>query len=154
MKYVVHRRFKDNTICGSINLPAMTECECEDGLITYNNTAICYATSENAHQFFAVNEDGMGMERGRLTQSIQKALAKHEVQGTELSAENQKLKTIYDNDGADGLARYYLYKKNADADGNGSLRKDEIIPYLDSLGLSQQEKRTYFSYLSSAKNPY
>lgn len=76
MKYVVHRRFKDNAICGSINLPAMTECECEDGLITYNNTAICYATSENAHQFFAVNEDGMGMERGRLTQSIQKALAK------------------------------------------------------------------------------
>lgn len=78
MKYVVHRRFKDNTICGSINLPAMTECECEDGLITYNNTAICYATSENAHQFFAVNEDGMGMERGRLTQSIQKALAKRD----------------------------------------------------------------------------
>ena len=87
-------------------------------------------------------------------ESFTKALAKHEVQGTELSAENQKLKTIYDNDGADGLARYYLYKKNADADGNGSLRKDEIIPYLDSLGLSQQEKRTYFSYLSSAKNPY
>ena len=87
-------------------------------------------------------------------ESFTKALAKHEVQRTELSAENQKLKTIYDNDGADGLARYYLYKKNADADGNGSLRKDEIIPYLDSLGLSQQEKRTYFSYLSSAKNPY
>ena len=78
MKYVVHKRFKDNAICGSINLPAMTECECEDGLITYNNTAICYATSENAHQFFAVNEDGMGMERGRLTQSIQKALAKRD----------------------------------------------------------------------------
>ena len=71
MKYVVHRRFKDNAICGSINLPAMTECECEDGLITYNNTAICYATSENAHQFFAVNEDGMGMERGRLLQQIE-----------------------------------------------------------------------------------
>lgn len=87
-------------------------------------------------------------------ESFTKALAKHEVQGTELSAENQKLKTIYDDLGADGLARYYLYKKNADADGNGSLRKDEIIPYLDSLGLSQQEKRTYFSYLSSAKNPY
>lgn len=78
MKYVVHKRFKDNAICGSINLPAMTECECEGGLITYNNTAICYATSENAHQFFAVNEDGMGMERGRLTQSIQKALAKRD----------------------------------------------------------------------------
>lgn len=78
MKYVVHRRFKVNAICGSINLPAMTECECEDGLITYNNTAICYATSENAHQFFAANEDGMGMERGRLTQSIQKALAKRD----------------------------------------------------------------------------
>lgn len=78
MKYVVHRRFKDNAICGSINLPAMTECECEDGLITYNNTAICYATSENAHQFFAVNDDGLGMERGKLTQAIQKMLSKRD----------------------------------------------------------------------------
>lgn len=86
--------------------------------------------------------------------SLAKAVAENEQFGKEMSATNQKLKTIYDNDGADGLARYYLYKKNADADGNGSLRKDEIIPYLDSLGLSQQEKRTYFSYLSSAKNPY
>lgn len=83
-----------------------------------------------------------------------KAMAKNEIQGTDLSAENQKLKTIYDDLGADGLARYYLYKKNADADGNGSLKKDEVISYLDSLGLSQQEKRAYFSYLSSAKNPY
>lgn len=75
MRYVVHRSFKDNAICGSVNLPAMTVCECEGGLITHNNAAICYATSENAHQFFAIDEDGMGMERGKLTQNIQKTLA-------------------------------------------------------------------------------
>ena len=59
MKYVVHRRFKVNAICGSINLPAMTECECEDGLITYNNTAICYATSQKA----LAKRDGSYQER-------------------------------------------------------------------------------------------
>lgn len=86
--------------------------------------------------------------------SLAKAVAENEQFGKEMSTTNQKLYKIYNDLGVEGIVRYNLYKKNADADGNGSLRKDEIIPYLDSLGLSRQEKRTYFSYLSSAKNPY
>lgn len=39
---------------------------------------ICTITSENAHQFFAINNDDMGMMRGKLTQAIQKALAKRD----------------------------------------------------------------------------
>lgn len=78
MKYVVHRRFKDKAICGEVNLPAMTMCEEINGYIFYGNKLLCVVTSENAHQFFARNDDGAGMLRGKLTQAIQKTLAKRD----------------------------------------------------------------------------
>lgn len=78
MKYVVHRRFKDKAICGEVNLPAMTMCEEANGYIIYNGKMLCAATSENAHQFFARDDDGAGMLRGKLTQAIQKTLAKRD----------------------------------------------------------------------------
>ncbi len=39
-----------------------------------------YEKSENAHQFFAQNEDGEGLKRGQLTQAIQKTLARRDKQ--------------------------------------------------------------------------
>ena len=42
-----------------------------------------------------------------------------------------------------------------DADGNNSLKKSEIIAYIESLGLkTNAEKACVFRYFSSAKNPY
>ena len=72
MKYVVHRRFKDKAICGEVNLPAMTMCEEANGYIFHGDKLLCVVTSENAHQFFARDDDGAGMLRGKLTQAIQK----------------------------------------------------------------------------------
>lgn len=76
MKYIAHRRFKTNAICGWVNIPANTEVECEGGILIYNNGILCYEECENSHQFFARNDDERGMERGKLTQAIMKALAK------------------------------------------------------------------------------
>lgn len=78
VKYIVHRRFKEKAICGNVNLPAFTECQYKNGIIMINNQPLCLATSENAHQYFAINNDGRGMERGSLTQSIQKILSKRD----------------------------------------------------------------------------
>ena len=78
MNYIVHKRFKGNAICGNINIPAMTVCAERDGCIYHNGDALCFATSENAHQFFARNDDGNGMLRGKLIQAIQKTLAKRD----------------------------------------------------------------------------
>lgn len=78
MKYIVHKRFKSKAICGYVNLPALTECECVDGRIICNGKIICNERSENAHQYFAQNEDGLGMVRGKLTQSIQRTLSKRD----------------------------------------------------------------------------
>lgn len=42
-----------------------------------------------------------------------------------------------------------------DSDGSGSIDKDELMAYIDSLGLSsREEKACVFAYFSTAKNPY
>lgn len=74
MKYITHRRFKDQAILGYVNIPAMTECEEHNGMIFHNGKPICLATSENAHTYFAINEDGKGMERGASIRFIMSTL--------------------------------------------------------------------------------
>lgn len=79
MTYITHKRFKNKAICGSVNLPFGTIVTERNGfLCTLDGRKLCAATSENAHQYFAVNDDGKGVLRGQLTQAIQKALAKRD----------------------------------------------------------------------------
>ena len=78
MKYITHRRFKQNAICGHVNIPAMSICESLGNIIFYNNKPICAIASENAFQYFAINEDNNGMMRGKLTQNIQNILSKND----------------------------------------------------------------------------
>ena len=80
MNYIVHTRFKGNALCGEVNLPAMTECTLEESTICYEGHLLCYVKSDNAHKHFARNDDGNGMERGKLTQAIQQRLAKRDAQ--------------------------------------------------------------------------
>lgn len=78
MQYIVYKRFKSKALCGDVNIPATTDVENVNGVILYDGKPVCFETSENAHQFFARNDDGNGMQRGRLTQAIQKKLAKRD----------------------------------------------------------------------------
>lgn len=76
MKYILHKRFKQKSMSGEVNFPAFSEFEEFKGIIFHDNSPICAKTSENAHQFFARNDDNRGILRGKLTQAIQKNLAK------------------------------------------------------------------------------
>ena len=78
MQYITHKRFKDNAICGRVNIPALNICDEQNGVVYFCDMPICYTTSENAHQFFARNNDGQGIKRGQLTQAIQNKLAKRD----------------------------------------------------------------------------
>lgn len=78
MRYIVHTKFNDKAIGGNIILPQMTICYSKDNMIQYNGKDICVIGSENARRFFAIDEDGMGMIRGRLIQNIQKTLKCHD----------------------------------------------------------------------------
>lgn len=74
MQYITHRRFRTTADCGAVNLPYGTICEERNGWIYHESRRLCTARSENAHQYFARNDDGNGTIRGILTQGIQKAL--------------------------------------------------------------------------------
>lgn len=78
MNYIVYDRFKQHSLSGQVNLPAMTECEKVENMITYNGKPLCYETSYNAHKHFARNDDGQGLLRGKLIAAIQKRLAKRD----------------------------------------------------------------------------
>ena len=72
MKYITHHRFKELALCGSqLNIPYGTELECVGGtLITPEGKAVCYRRSESGKKHFARNDDGRGLERGRLTHAL------------------------------------------------------------------------------------
>lgn len=78
MDYIAHRRFRSNAICGEVNLPYGTEVQCEGGFLSVEGVPLCTANSQNAYDFFARNDDGNGLERGKLTQAIRKTLAKRD----------------------------------------------------------------------------
>ncbi len=78
MKYIVHKHFRGRAICGEVDIPIMTECEKTEGMITLNGKAICAAISENAHRYFARDDDGNGIKRGRLIRRIKNLLEKRD----------------------------------------------------------------------------
>lgn len=51
MQYIVHRRFRHTSVCDSVNITAMSECESVGNVIYYNGKQICSVFSRNAHQF-------------------------------------------------------------------------------------------------------
>ena len=77
MEFITFKRFKGLALCGErLNLSYGTELFTDgDLLITLDGKPICYCTSENAKQHFARNDDGHGLERGRLTMGIIKTLS-------------------------------------------------------------------------------
>lgn len=104
MNFITHQRFKDKAICGEVNLPALTEAELKDNMLYWQDKPLCVITSENAHKYFARNDDGQGMERGRLTQAIQQSLQK----------QDNKYQDRWDKVWEDELCRKYKRKEYAD----------------------------------------
>lgn len=76
-KYIAHKRFKSIGIELNFNIPYGTDLiEVENYICTLNGNIICLATSQNAYDYFARNDDGNGLERGKLIQEIKKVLSK------------------------------------------------------------------------------
>ena len=72
MEYIVHHRCRELSAAGDrLNLPYGTRLETiGDFIATPDGKAICYTTSELAHRYMARNDDGQGLERGKVTWAI------------------------------------------------------------------------------------
>lgn len=72
MDYIVHHRCREAGATGeTLNIPyGSTFGTIGDFIATPEGKAICYTTSELAHKYFSRNDDGRGLERGKLTYAI------------------------------------------------------------------------------------
>ena len=92
MRYIVTRRFRGRAICGAVNLPYGTTCEEHDGiLVLEDGRKLCADTSQNAYDYFSRDDDGHGLERGKLVEEItsrmEKRDAKHQARWDALWAD-------------------------------------------------------------------
>ena len=77
MRCITYKRFKGTAICGEVNIAAKTEGIIKDNVILIDEKPICYATSQNGHDYFCRNDDDCGLLRGQLITTIQQTLIKN-----------------------------------------------------------------------------
>ena len=89
--YIVRRRARFLSICGPVNLPYGTEVSSDGAFLTVNGEKLCSITSQNAYDYFSRNDDGHGLERGKLVHDISSTLerrdAKHQARWDALWAD-------------------------------------------------------------------
>lgn len=114
MRYVVFKRFRDKCLSGVVNLPYGTVCELDGEMITKDGNALVVATSDNAHNFFARDDDGCGLERGRLTQEIQAKLSPPPLNRRESASEYKRRQAAWARIWADPKIQPYKMREHAD----------------------------------------
>ena len=73
MTYITHHRFHELAACGKqLNIPYGTKLTVNEGdfLCLEDGTPVCRRHCENAQKHFAINDDGLGLERGNITYTI------------------------------------------------------------------------------------
>ena len=79
MRYIVTRRFRGKAICGEVNVPYGNTCEEHDGiLVLEDGRRLCAVTSQNAYDYFSRDDDGNGLERGKLVHDIRHTLERRD----------------------------------------------------------------------------
>lgn len=126
-----------------------------DGVVSYiglNNAASQFKNKDGSEKSF-----GQTKNNEKIKVMEQQGLSRSEMGGYLYSPDAGKgVKSAYSKYGNEGVYNYYKIKADADYDGNGSLKKDEVTSYLDGNGFSEEEKRMYFEWLlpNVKKNPY
>ena len=79
MKYITLKRYKRD----NLNIPYGTEIEEVNGTLYYNNQRICGNHSAVMREYFARNDDGLGIKRGKVTHAIIDAMLMREGESKE-----------------------------------------------------------------------
>jgi len=74
MDYVVHKDMNALVLRGETHLTRGTQAYTYKNIISINNEPICLTTSEIAYTYFARDDDGCGLERGKLITKIKDKL--------------------------------------------------------------------------------
>lgn len=74
--YITVKRARFKTVCGDVNIPYGTELQVSEDVLLHKGKPVCAVFSEYAYSYFAQNDDGQGILRGKLVQAIKTTLAK------------------------------------------------------------------------------
>lgn len=74
--YITVKRAKFKTIGGNVNIPYGTVLEARGKVLLFESRPVCAVESSCAYEYFAGNDDGQGLLRGKLVHSILRTLAK------------------------------------------------------------------------------
>lgn len=108
MQYVTIKRFKRNGIGGYFNIPYGKHLEKRaDGVLYYGEKKVCLARSSAAHEYFARDDDGKGLERGELSHAIVNRLS--QPQFNSVQARNEHWQAVWN----DSLAQKYRRQEHA-----------------------------------------
>lgn len=74
-EYICIKSFQQVGISGKVNIQKDAKLSADDMYIYFRNNPVCVVTSANACEYFAINDDGKGKERGKLINQIKNLLA-------------------------------------------------------------------------------
>lgn len=77
-RYVARKRARFKSGGKKVNIPWGTVLEEQGGFLIYQGKHLCAVTSQNAHDYFSLDDDGRGLERGGLVDAIKTRLAKRD----------------------------------------------------------------------------
>lgn len=109
MKYITIKRFKRNGMGGQFNIPFSKFLEKRaDNILYYDDKPVCVSRSAAAHEYFARNDDGEGLKRGKLSHAIINRLA--QTQFNSVQERNKYWQVVWN----DSLAQKYRRPEHAD----------------------------------------
>ena len=77
-RYVCYKRARFTGICGQVNIPYGTAVESRDGFLFFGQNCVCAIGSQNGCDHFVQDDDGQGLYRGKLVQTILRQLQKRD----------------------------------------------------------------------------
>lgn len=70
MQYITTKRFKRKGFHDSFNIPYGTTVESQNGYLWYEGKPICSEKSAVMREYFARDDDGLGLKRNKITHAI------------------------------------------------------------------------------------
>lgn len=76
--YITRKRARFDSVCGPVNIPYGTPLQVEGDFLCLDGKPLCYPESQTSLDFFSQNDDGNGLQRGKLVGAILSRLEKRD----------------------------------------------------------------------------
>lgn len=76
--YIARKRARFDAVCGPVNIPYGTPLQVEGDFLCLDGKPLCYPESQTSLDFFSQNDDGNGLQRGKLVGAILSRLEKRD----------------------------------------------------------------------------